>query len=150
MGWMILIALINGLLIGLCRSINGLLSQSKGPFRASFHNHWIGAAALTVFIFLFTSISISSLFSIDSWQHVPTLSLTGGILGALYVAINSHILSHIGALKATLFVISGQMVTGVLLSISEQNSIDISLQLAGVLLIIIGMYFNLKTKNTPK
>ncbi|MCL1078266.1 EamA-like transporter family protein [Parashewanella spongiae] len=150
MGWMISIALINGLLIGLCRSINGSLSQNKGPFRASFHNHWVGAATLTVIIFLFTSISVSSLFSIDSWQHVPALSLTGGILGALYVAINSHILSHIEALKAALFVISGQMITGVLLSISEQSIIDFSLQIAGVILIIIGMFFNLKIKNSPK
>ncbi|MGB0893694.1 MAG: DMT family transporter [Parashewanella sp.] len=144
--WLILLALLNGVLIGVCRSLNGRLSQSKGAFVSSFHNHWVGAAVLTLMILLFTPMAVSSLFTLNTWSHVPWLSLTGGVLGAFYVAINSHVLTQIGALKAALFVISGQMITGVLFAMTDQAMLDITLQLLGVGLIIVGMYFNLKQK----
>ena len=38
----VLLALINGLVIGLSRALNGRLSHSVGPFRASLCNHLVG------------------------------------------------------------------------------------------------------------
>ncbi|MGF1875247.1 DMT family transporter [Photobacterium frigidiphilum] len=146
--WMILLALCNGLLIGFCRALNGRLSQDKGPFTASFYNHAIGALLLTFIVIIFSVASIIPLtlsnvwleVSSSGWQEAPLLTYLGGVIGALYVAINSHVLTRIGALKTALFVISGQMITGVIFDISEQSMTASIAQVLGVGLIIIGIY----------
>jgi len=138
----ILLAVFNGGVIGLSRILNGRLSQSKGPFIASFYNHLLGAFALLLLIILM------GLFSMDSmvYSHVlnqPWYSYLGGAIGALYVAINSYIITKIGALKSTLFVVSGQILTGVILDINAASLVGILMQLAGVAFIILGVYLSM-------
>jgi len=147
----IVLALFNGIMIGLCRGINGRLSQVKGPFRASFYNHLIGALVLTLIIIgavMFSVWDLQSLLSAtkQAGELAPWPVYLGGVIGALYVTLNSHILTRIGALKAALFVISGQMITGVIFDISEQSLTASLAQLTGVALIIIGVY----TQTTSK
>jgi transporter family-2 protein len=144
--WMIVLALVNGLLIGVCRAINGRLSQSKGAFSASFYNHLVGALLLVFMITLFSYMNVAKtlawrdVLNIE-WQQVPIMSYLGGVIGALYVAINSHVLTRIGALKTALLVISGQMVTGVMFDVGGQSAADTVMQLIGVTLIIVGVYY---------
>ncbi|MBL4829906.1 MAG: DMT family transporter [Aliivibrio sp.] len=143
--WMVVLALGNGLLIGLCRAINGRLSQSKGAFSASFYNHLVGALLLVFMITLFGYLNVAETLNwgeiiMMDWQHIPIMSYLGGVIGALYVAINSHVLTRIGALKTALLVISGQMVTGVMFDVVGQPFLDSIIQLVGVILIIAGVY----------
>lgn len=143
--WLFMLALGNGLLIGLCRAINGRLSHSKGAFSASFYNHAVGAILLIIVITLCgywniaEALTWGDVLEID-WQQVPTIRYLGGVIGALYVAINSHVLTRIGALKTALLVISGQMVTGVMFDVVGQSFLDSAIQLVGVILIIAGVY----------
>ena len=143
----IAIALLNGGFIGLCRTLNGRLSQDRGPFTASFYNHLVGALILTLVVVIIglSSNTSSSEMSITN-QHW-TLYL-GGVIGALYVVINSHIMTQIGALKATLLVISGQMLTGVMLGLGEQPWFSTLMQFVGVALIIVGIYLCKKMEQT--
>ena len=149
----LLLALVNGILIGLCRALNGRLSQSKGPFIASFYNHIIGTLILTLLLGALITLSIWAEFQVSlptslAWAEIPWFAYFGGVIGALYVAINSHILTRIGALKAALLVISGQMLTSVafeLFELSHSASITSTLtqalpQACGVALIILGVY----------
>ena len=141
----ILLALLNGVLISVCRAINGRLSKDQGPFIASFYNHFIGVLVLTII-----------LVCIDydhyiSWHNIPEASdawpiYMGGVIGAMYVAINSHIISKIGALKTALFVVSGQMFTGVMFDLNELSLSSIGVQLLGVALIVFGIYYS-QSKN---
>lgn len=141
----ILLALINGLCIGLSRSLNGQLSQVKGPFKASFYNHFVGFLLLSIII-LTLGIEVKNLSL--AWDSRSGYLYLGGLIGALYVALNSYVLNQMGAMKAALLVISGQMMTGVLLDF-VLNPINTSLlpylmQILGVIFIILGIAFSQK------
>ena len=148
---LIFLALLNGVFIGLSRSLNGQLSQKRGPFKASFHNHLIGFLALSLLIISFNQSLVMSLpvWRIDTWYLY-----FGGLIGALYVALNSYVLNQLGAMKAALLVISGQMLTGLIIDWvllnSTLNLFDLSgllpllMQISGVVLIILGIALSQK------
>ena len=147
---MTLLALLNGFCIGLSRSLNGQLSQFKGPFKASFYNHLIGFLFLSV-ILLGLGLEFKQLQSawhLDNWHLY-----LGGVIGALYVALNSYVLSLMGTTRAALFVISGQMVAGVMLDILIQAEADkllsYGLQALGVIVIIWGIHLSQKQPKKP-
>lgn len=130
----IFIAILNGVFIVLSRVINGQLGSSIGPLKASLWNHVVG------FIFLTFIALLNNEFRFDCITHVPFLAFTGGILGMLFVTINSYVFPKIGATMAVLLVISGQMILGVLISHKNGAIIPIIGQLLGVISILIGIY----------
>lgn len=148
---LIFLALLNGVFIGLSRSLNGQLSQKKGPFKASFYNHLIGFLALSLLIISFNH---SFVMSLPAWQIDTWYLYFGGLIGALYVALNSYVLNQLGAMKAALLVISGQMLTGLIIDWGLLNStlnlFDLSgllpllMQISGVVLIILGIALSQK------
>mgnify|MGYP000104568370 FL=1 len=144
----IFLALINGLFIGLSRSLNGQLSQQKGPFKASFYNHLVGFLLLSLIIVTF-GFEVKSLSSAWNWDN--GYLYLGGLIGALYVALNSYVLNQMGAMKAALLVISGQMMTGVLLdfilSPMASSVLPYLMQVLGVILIVLGIALSQKKPN---
>ncbi|MGB0944204.1 MAG: DMT family transporter [Marinomonas sp.] len=145
MSLLILLALTNGLCIGLSRSLNGQLSLHKGPFKASFYNHIFGFLFLSL-ILICLDTELSSLA--PAWHKETWYLFLGGVIGAFYVALNSYVLNQLGAMKAALLVISGQMVTGVLLDIVFSASLDklfpYILQGLGIIFIILGVRLSQK------
>jgi len=138
----VLLAVLNGGVIGLSRTINGRLSQSEGPFVASFYNHLIGALSLLLVVVFIGYLSFESV----AYSHVleqKWYTYLGGVIGALYVVVNSHIITRIGALKSTLFVVSGQILTGVLLDLNAPSLTWMLIQFTGVGLIIFGVYLSM-------
>jgi len=131
MTMVIMIALFNGCCISFCRILNGRLSQDTSPFYASLWNHAIG------FIFLSIIVYFTSIVPLERIMDAPAASWTGGILGALFVAINSYVLSRIGATLTALLVIGGQLLTGVVWDIIN-NGGELS-QLFGILCILAGV-----------
>ncbi len=141
----LLIAVLNGLLIGITRTINGKLSSFIGAFGASFWNHLIGFIFLTfILLFLFRSnIQIDELSTLSIWAY------GGGIFGALFVALSSYVFSRIGAMKATIFIIAGQMISAALIDFVYKNiALDIY-KILGITLILFGVYLSNKKKSTP-
>lgn len=140
MSFFIFLALINGICIGLSRSLNGQLSLYKGPFKASFYNHIFGFLFLSLVLF-FLDIELSSLA--PAWHKETWYLFLGGVIGALYVALNSYVLNQLGAMKAALLVISGQMVTGVLLDLAFSSTFNnitfYMMQFLGIGFIILGI-----------
>lgn len=138
---MILLALLNGVLIGLARTLNGRLGASRGAFAASLANHFFGFALLTLILwFLFDTPSVDS--------TVPAYVYLGGVIGALYVAVNSFVLHKIGAVTSILCVLSGQMMASLLIDVFFLDSNISSSQFVGVLMIVTGMYITLSKKIT--
>jgi len=133
-----LLALANGILIGLVRVVNGRLTISKGPVKSSFWNHLVGFILLTGFM----------LFSFDfsgGIGDVPVIVFFGGVIGALYVAVNSYIVPKLGATMATLMVISGQLIASTAIDVYRgilvlNLSFDMLSLGAGIILIAIGVY----------
>lgn len=128
----IILALLNGVCIALSRILNGQLCQTKSAFSASTVNHFVGFGFLSVLIMIFT-------IPVDSLPPQPIL-YTGGIIGALYVAINSYIMTRLGSTDAMIMVIAGQMLFGVLMEFFTDDLRNLPLQLSGVGLIIVGIW----------
>ncbi|MBW8320218.1 MAG: DMT family transporter [Arenimonas sp.] len=130
----ILIALAGGAAVGMSRSINGRLTMDRGAFRASFWNHFIGFALLSVFVVFFERQGLALLGEVPAW------AFTGGVIGAVFVAISSYVFPRIGAARSALLIIGGQMIAGLAIDYlrgTAQFSIG---QPAGVALILFGIY----------
>ncbi|MFI6638553.1 DMT family transporter [Streptomyces sp. NPDC050504] len=127
----VLLALLNGVLIGTSRAVNGQLATRIGAFRASVWNHLVGFGFLTVVLFAF-----------QRWPglgDVPVAAYLGGVFGALFVAVNSHVFPRLGAMNASLLVISGQVLSAVAYDCAEQRSLPSALRLLGVALVLLGL-----------
>ena len=70
----------------------------------------------------------------------PWGAYLGGVIGALFVALNSYVLPRLGTLRAALLIISGQMLAGVVIDRLRDSGDTISAQILGVGLILLGVY----------
>lgn len=126
----IMIALSNGMCIILSRSLNGRLSQVSNAFYASLINHVVGFLFLSI-IMWFAQIP----FKIG-YENIPLMAFTGGVIGACFVMINSYILPLLGATLTTIFAISGQVLSSVVIDIVQHGLPEqISVQLLGIIFI---------------
>ncbi|WP_433435047.1 questin oxidase family protein [Nonomuraea sp. CA-141351] len=127
----ILLALLNGALIGTSRAINGQLSTRKGAFGASVWNHVVGFVFLTAVLLV-----------LHTWpdaSDVPLAAYVGGVFGALFVAVNSYVFPRLGAMNAAVLVISGQVLSAVAIDCVQQRSLPAPVRLAGVALVLLGL-----------
>lgn len=141
MFWSILLALFNGTVIGLNRAINGSLSTRIGTLQASLFTHSTGFLFLTLII-LFSE-GKKNHFSLD----FPFFYYGGGFFGATFLMVNGYVFPRLGAMKATLLVISGQMIAAIFLDFLLKSLIPTPTQLFGVFLVIAGI--SIQT-NAPK
>ncbi|WP_374420919.1 DMT family transporter [Chromobacterium sp.] len=130
----ILLALLNGVCIGASRAINGRLAQQGGAFAASWWNHLVGFLLLSALLPMLSGSAGSGL------ADAPVGAYLGGVLGALFVAVNSHVLTRLGMMKTTLLVIAGQMLTGILLDRLAGIERPALAQLLGAALILAGLW----------
>ncbi|MBW5811492.1 DMT family transporter [Yersinia kristensenii] len=132
----IVLALCNGIFVSLSRTINGRLGMDTNIFYASFWNHLVG--------FLFLTLILVGMGGLSGGfqQSAPFIAYLGGAMGALFVAINSYVLARIGSTQSALLVISGQMLTGVVIDQFMQLNSSLVMQLSGVILIIAGVWLS--------
>ncbi|UBU17416.1 DMT family transporter [Nonomuraea gerenzanensis] len=126
----VLLALVNGVLIGASRTINGQLSTRAGAFRASVWNHVVGFAFLSVVLLV-----------LRVWPDVtdvPVAAYAGGVFGALFVAVNSYVFPRLGAMSASVLVISGQVLSAVVIDWVQQGA-PAPLRVIGVALVLLGL-----------
>ncbi|WP_258190823.1 DMT family transporter [Photobacterium angustum] len=127
----IFLALLNGCCISFCRVLNGRLSQDTSAFYASFWNHVVG------FIFLSFVVYFSSTVPVKTIMDAPVIAWLGGVMGALFVALNSYVLSKVGATLTVILVITGQLLTGVVWD-AISNGVELT-PLLGILCILMGI-----------
>jgi bacterial/archaeal transporter family-2 protein len=137
------VAVLAGILVGVSRQVNGRLSLSTSPLVASFWNHAVGFALLSV-----VGLAAQFLFGPASggWRLVPPgahaapwHAFAGGPIGVVFVALGSWLLEKIGSLNSALLVIGGQMVSGVALDVALGNPSPFAATALGVLLILCGV-----------
>lgn len=129
----ITLALLAGLLISLSRQVNGRLSLSTSPLTASFWNHLVGFAALTVI-----GVIVGGLIPAGA-ADAPWYDYIGGPIGVIFVAAGSWFVARIGAAQTALLVIAGQMVSGVVMDMAQGVPGQIWARAGGVILILAGM-----------
>lgn len=133
---LVFVALINGTCIALSRILNGRLSTYKGVFRASFTNHVVGFTVLSLLV-LITS---SQLELTASDHHVDWWLYMGGAIGAIYVALNSYLMTNLGATTTMTLVISGQMLVGIAIDYTSTANGPLWIRLLGAIIIVTGIF----------
>lgn len=128
----ILFALTAGVLVSLSRQINGRLALSSAPLIASFWNHLVGFAALTLL-----GLVLGELIPPGA-ADAPWYAYIGGPIGVVFVAAGSWLIARIGAANTALLVISGQMVSGVVLDLLADVPTTLWASSLGVVLILAG------------
>ncbi|MGV3650414.1 MAG: DMT family transporter [Devosia sp.] len=126
-------ALAAGILVSLSRQLNGRLALSTTALTASFWNHAVGFAALTL-----VGLVIGGLWP-EGALDAPWYAYFGGTIGVIFVASGSWLVARIGATNTALLVIGGQMVSGVVLDVLRGASSNSLLTTLGVALILAGM-----------
>lgn len=142
----IMIALSNGICIILSRSINGGLSQVTNAFYASLINHVVG------FLFLSMMIGLAQDSFNITFENIPLVAFAGGVIGACFVIINSYVLPLLGATLTTIFAISGQVLSGVIIDAAQHGLPEHwVLQLLGVIFILgaISVRYTPKHNSAP-
>lgn len=129
----IVFALTAGILVSLSRQLNGRLALSTTALTASFWNHAVGFAALTLL-----GLGIGGLWP-EGALDAPWYAYLGGTIGVIFVASGSWLVARIGATNTALLVIGGQMVSGVVLDALRGASSNTLLTALGVALILGGM-----------
>lgn len=126
-------AFAGGVFVALSRQINGRLSLSNSPLIASFWNHIVGFVVLTLL-----GLAIGGLLP-EGAADAPWYAFIGGPIGVVFIASGSWLIPRIGAVNTALLVISGQMVSGVVLDLFSNQPPKIWASALGVLLILAGM-----------
>jgi len=142
-----LLALLNGILISFSRVLNGRLATHKSAFYASWINH-LGGFVFIALILLFGQGFSAPLLSIPWYVYM------GGVIGGLYVGLNSYVVPRLGVTLATLLVIAGQLVVSLLVDVFLGKLVFSfswsGLQLIlGAALIVCGFYL-LRESKKPK
>lgn len=137
---LILLALFNGVCISISRAVNGRLALSHGAFHASLCNHILG------FLFLSLLLAVGCGFNGLALGHAPWGAYFGGVIGALFVALNSYVLPRLGTLRAALLIISGQMLASVVIDRLRDSGGSAGAQILGVGLILLGVYLARREK----
>lgn len=131
---MILLAFFNGLLVVTTRVINAKLGLYVSGAGASFWNHFVG------WLFLMLIVPILSGGGVVELGGIPLYLYLGGLIGAGYVVINNIVIPKVGATRATILIIAGQIVLGTWIDVVNGRISNLSMTLFGITLLIMGMW----------
>ena len=123
---MILLAFFNGFLIVTNRVVNAKLGLHVSGAGASFWNHFVG------FLFLALIVPFLTEGGGRDIGEIPFYLFLGGIIGACYVAISSLVIPKVGATKATILVIAGQIVLGTIIDVVNGEISNINITIRGM------------------
>jgi len=140
---MILLALFNGLLIVTNRVLNARLGLHISGAGAAFWNHLVGFLFLALMMLFFTEDGG------NNFSGIPFYLFLGGLIGAGYVAINSFVMPRVGATKATVLVIAGQIVIGTMIDVANDKISNLTMTIVGITLVVLGMWVGHKKVNDP-
>lgn len=127
------LAVIAGVLVSLSRQLNGSLSMYTSALHASFWNHVVGFALLTVIGVVF-----GGLWAGDPWG-APWWAYLGGPIGFVFIAASSWAVLRIGAAQTAMLIIAGQMISGVVVDVALGTAGNTAARNIGVCLILAGM-----------
>ncbi|WP_416828137.1 DMT family transporter [Ectobacillus polymachus] len=107
MNWLFyVLALLSGVVLALQAAINGGLGKRIGSIEGAFVSFSVGTLALLVAVLFIGKGTLPSLAGIPKYQ------LTGGLMGAFYVAISVMVVPKLGVASTLTAVIVGQLIMG--------------------------------------
>lgn len=129
-------------LIGAILPLQGLINArlgtaTGGPIVAAFVSFFIGTIALGLYLLL-----TRQRLGIATGAGLPMWVWSGGVLGAIYVAIATLLIPRLGTASLMCLLIFGQVVTALLLErygvLQTQRPVDL-VRIVGALLVCLGV-----------
>ncbi|MCB1198611.1 MAG: DMT family transporter [Deltaproteobacteria bacterium] len=136
MGVLVGLALINGVNIVCNRVVNAKLGTHIGHLRSSYWNHLVGALFLLPLVFFLSAGQTHA----QAWKTVPWPFYTGGIVGVVFVWMVNWTVPRLGALKATLILLSSQMICGLVLDVYLGKIRSLPMAIVGICIILSGAF----------
>jgi transporter family-2 protein len=133
-------AFLSGTLVALQAPTNAMLSKAVGsPVNAAFISFSVGLLALVIAV-----LALGVRPSVADMRALPWYAWTGGLYGAIFVAIAAFAAPRIGVTQLLVVSIAGQIVMALILDKSGAFGLpktDITpLRIAGVALVFAGVF----------
>ncbi|MGN2371300.1 DMT family transporter [Clostridium cagae] len=133
----ILMSILTGVIIVICRILNTKLSEEIGLMESSYFNYF--TAAITSILLFFI---MREKFVFTSLNTVPFYAYLGGFLGVAIVVLNSIVTPKMSAFYVTLLIFVAQLFTGVALDWLISRQFPLS-KIIGGLIVVAGLAYNL-------
>ena len=134
----VLIGLIGGVAVGLQTPIAGAMGERIGAMASSFIVHLSGMLLSAVLLFLRGGEKIRD------WYTLPWYMLGAGMFGVLFIQTISLTLPRLGAAMMITLIITGQLLTGVILDHFGWLGVPVrpadATRIIGVVFLLIGGY----------
>lgn len=134
----ILVSILTGVIIVICRILNTNLSKEIGLIESSYFNYFTGS---TTAIILF--LIMKEKFVFTSLSSVPFYGYLGGLLGVAIVVLNSVVTPKMSAFYVTLLVFVAQLFTGIILDWLISRQFPLS-KIVGGIIVVLGLVYNLR------
>lgn len=140
----IALALLPGIFVIVCISINGQLAKRVGLIQAGITNFGVGLISALIYAFVLGGLTFSNLISFP--DNVPIYYYLGGAIGSGIMLLNSLIINNLPAVYVTILVFLGQLVTGMTIDYMSSSTLSYGKILGGII-IVIGLYTYIKGDN---
>lgn len=135
----ITVSILAGVALVLARTINADLAKNIGLMQGTLVNYitgLLGSLLLLVISGTYLPMTKQELVEIPYWAYF------GGLAGILVVALSSYLVHRISAFYLTLFIFTGQMVTGLVIDFFLDSGIPVGKTVGGIL-VLGGLIYNL-------
>lgn len=140
--FIILIGLAGGIAVGLQSPLSSLMSQRIGTLESVFIVHIGGAIAALLPLLFYSGGKLSQ------WRTVPWYALIAGVFGLVVIGAVSYMIPRIGVAAATITIVAGQILIGVVLDHfgllgASPRPLDAS-RLLGLAVVLVGVWLTVK------
>ncbi|MDD3173450.1 MAG: DMT family transporter [Herbinix sp.] len=133
------LAIIAGIFTTIESSINSQLGKYISPSLATLHSLIVGMTFI-----LFINLINGKLYYYSKITTVKPIWLIGGLFGASIIYLSSSSIPRLGISNTIILILSGQMLSGLLID-AIVNNVEISVKkVAGLILFLIGTIIYLK------
>ncbi|MEB4860834.1 DMT family transporter [Priestia megaterium] len=144
----VVLTLISGAVLGAQSAINPAFAKKAGSLESVMVNYFFGAVIMGIVVVLFGKVDMIAISEVPTWQLLCVF------FGVGYVVLTILSVPKIGVSTAVILVIVGQLTTGMVVDNFgwfENSVIHFDLKrLIGVVLMLIALYFSLKTEPKKK
>ena len=136
--WMILLAVLGGLLTTLSMVVSSTLGKKIGLIQSTII-HYIGGLIGGVFILIGLGSKIAP--SIAEMSNMPFYIFLGGVIGVMVVYTSNVVIPKIPVVYSTLLMFSGQMLCAIIIDAIVMKDFSI-LKLIGAIIVVLGILYN--------
>ncbi len=138
----LLVAFLGGISVVISRILNAVLAKKIGVFEATFFNFFTG---LVLSILIFTAMFLIGKSPVEgvTFTGFPFYFYLGGLFGLALTALSNIFIPKVSAFYFTLFMFTGQLISGMILDYIMYADFSIG-KLIGCVLVVLGLGMNLQ------